>query len=186
MYHNTYLVIIYFFKTGAFSASYADNYQSWQWKVNKKVSSHCALNFQTWNSNYMICMKSVLPKTKIVTFTRHLGSQPNWGSPPAFDQEQAPDKIESYRVPCIGDSGSGQFFLARYDPEKENIQTPPKYVLAAVYKGSVSDVFDGIHRMPCGGYTYNQNWKQYDTETSFSQSTTYSEIFQWIKFQIIT
>ena len=163
--------------------------------MNTKVYSHCAVNFKTWNPNYMICMKSVLPKTKIVTFTRHLGSQPNWGSPPIFNQEQAPDQIESYRVPCRGDSGSGQFFLTKYDPDKpEYTQTPPKYVLAAVYKGEVSDAFQVLlsngqdetddHPMPCGGYTYNQKWKQYDTDTSFSESTTYSEIFQWIKYQI--
>ena len=92
----------------------------------------------TWDPSYMICMNSKLPKTKIVTYKQKSGS-PDWANP-QFDHHNAPSEIESYRVPCPGDSGSGQIFSTQYTDLQTRVEHK-KFVLSAVLTTKGKDPF---------------------------------------------
>ena len=182
-----------FFKIGE---QWPDNSQEWKWTVNSDVDHDCKQAWKTWDSKYFLCMKSKVEKTKTVTFQRQPGSKTDW-TWPFFNQEETLNQDESYRVPCIGDSGSGQFIEIEYTTTKPTPKKQSKFVLAAVLKGGISHQFSTKykdkngqiktrrHDVPCGSYTYNQKQKIYNQDTSFSQSTTFPDIFKWIKCQII-
>ena len=145
----------------------------------------------TWDPSYMICMNSKLPKTKIVTYKQKSGS-PDWANP-QFDHHNAPSEIESYRVPCPGDSGSGQIFSTQYTDLQTRVEHK-KFVLSAVLTTKGKDPFyvkkfffrEKSYRLPCGAYTYSKKHGKYIQEMSISQKTTFPEIFNWIKRQITT
>ena len=146
---------------------------------------------RTWDPSYMICMNSKLPKTKIVTYKQKSGS-PDWANP-QFGHHNAPSEIESYRVPCPGDSGSGQIFSTQYTDLQTRVEHK-KFVLSAVLTKGVYDNFyvkkfpfkEKSYRLPCGAYTYSKKQGKYIKGTSMSQSTTFPEIFNWIKGKITT
>ena len=137
-------------------------------------------------------MSSKLPKTKFVRYRKKSGSIPDWANPEFF-QYNAPSQIESYRISCEGDSGSGQIFATKYTDRQTHLKHK-KFVLSAVFKGIVSDPFytkkflfkKKLHRLPCRAYTYSKKQGKYIKSVGTSQSTTFSEIFTWIKAQIKT
>ena len=145
----------------------------------------------TWDPSYMICMNSKLPTTKIVTYKQKSGS-PDWANP-QFAHHDGPSEIESYRVPCKGDSGSGQMFSTQYTDLQTRVKHK-KFVLSAVLTRAGSDHFyakkfffgEKSYRLPCGAYTYSKKHGNYIQQMSISQSTTFPEIFNWIKRQITT
>lgn len=167
----------------------SENYQEWEWTVNTSPKNTCT-KIKKWDSNYMLCMKMELPKAKTVTFRRKPGSDPQWGKP-EFGQEDTPAKIESYRVPCGGDSGSGQFFATHYYTDPGSLSWDGKrslrfkFILAAVFVAGFSEQFqDSLgkeHEVPCGTYTSDSKKKDDLQYTANSQSTTWPEIFNWIK-----
>ena len=107
-------------------------------------------------------MSSKLPKTKFVRYRKKSGSIPDWANPEFF-QYNAPSQIESYRISCEGDSGSGQIFATKYTDRQTRVEHK-KFVLSAVLtaKGSeyfyVNKFFFGgkSYRLPCGAYTYSK------------------------------
>ena len=137
-------------------------------------------------------MNSVLPKTKTVTYKQKSGVKPDWTNP-EFANKGGPTQIESYRVPCEGDSGSGQVFSTQYLDRQTSVEHT-KFVLAAVLSGGITDGFfhkpflakEKRHSLPCGSYTYSRKLGKYIQDTSYSHSTTFSGTFNWIKTQIKT
>ena len=107
-------------------------------------------------------MNSKLPKTKIVTYKRKSGSEPDWANP-EFAHHEAPIEIESYRGPCPGDSGSGQIFSTQYTDRQTRVEHK-KFVLSAVLTTKSKDHFyvkkfffrEKSYRLPCGAYTYSK------------------------------
>ena len=177
-----------------------DNYKEWKWTAYNPIRTDhlCKPVRPTWDPNYDICMKNKLPKTKTVTYNRKPGSKPDWKDP-SFDQEEytEPQPLQNhyrggYRGPCLGDSGSGQFFLVEYSTEGKSSNLQPvknsKFVLASVFSGWVGNMFQTgyqTHRTPCGTYTYDPRQKIYLQDTAYSQSITFSKIFTWISKRIL-
>ena len=127
-------------------------------------------------------MKNKLPKTKTVTYKRQHGSKPDWKNP-VFKKEEAQVHASSYRGPCAGDSGSGQFILVEYFTNVPKPEKRSKFVLAAVYKGFVTSTFEfrsSKHKAPCGTFTYDPSKKRYLRDISFSQNIRFSKVFTWI------
>ena len=140
----------------------------------------------------MICMKSILPKTKVLTLYRNvkrkgLGKVLTLVRPynlsPVFSKEAASGFEDGFRMGCDGDSGSGQVFDLN---ARETFLKPPKFVLAAIHDGKLRNTFnykEETYNLPCGSFMI-QNGKRYKVK-GHSQSTTYEGIFKWIKSQII-
>ena len=166
-------------------------YQEWKWKVNKDTTNRCSRT-RDWDASYKLCMSSKLPKTKFVRYRKKSGSIPDWANPEFF-QYNAPSQIESYRISCEGDSGSGQIFATQYTDRQTRVEHK-KFVLSAVLTKGVYDNFyvkkfpfrEKSYRLPCGAYTYSKKHGKYIQEMSISQKTTFPEIFNWIKRQITT
>ena len=130
----------------------------------------------------MMCMQTILPKTKTVTFKAISSAERNginWNNPKFEEIEQMKDLMDAYRAPCKGDSGSGQIFLA-YGRFGAQTSKTLKYVLAAVYHGRNKESGGQI----CGEYTCNNNKDDYIKSLAISQSISNPKISDWIK-QII-
>ena len=130
----------------------------------------------------MMCLQTLLPKTKTVTFRAISSVEPNeinWNNPKFEEIEQMKDLMAVYRAPCKGDSGSGQIFLV-YDRFGAQTSKTFWFVLAAVYHGRNKESGGQI----CGEYTYNKNKDDYIKSLAISQSISNPKIYNWIK-QII-
>ena len=92
--------------------------------------------------------------------------------------------MNGYRVPCSGDSGSGQLVLT---PMNQDAPKDSRYVLAAVFGSKTKGEFtDGgkTYSMPCGSYAIdesNPNEHKHVVLGSIATSTSWPEILQWIK-----
>ena len=91
--------------------------------------------------------------------------------------EKPPDHIFGYRVPCKGDSGSGQIF--------STIVNEFRFVIAAVLAGyDHDDVVDSNGKLvdlPCGTYSFDVVSNKFLDSVHFSQSVRWPPIFDWIK-----
>jgi hypothetical protein len=142
----------------------------------------------------MLCMKSILPVTKTVTFKRksqccgNIGNKPiDWKDPSLLKEDNDKGTMKGYRVPCRGDSGSGQVVSISID---QNPLETFKFVLASVYSNTIQDnsnVGDkkNIVWMPCGSTALS-----FDSTTGKevtlqsrgrAESTSWPEILDWIK-----
>ena len=140
----------------------------------------------------MICMKSILPKTKVLTLYRNvkrkgLGKVLTLVRPynlsPVFSKEAASGFEDGFRMGCDGDSGSGQVFDLN---ARETFLKPPKFVLAAVHDGVIRNIFNYNNEnyvLPCGSFMI-QHGIRYKVK-DHSQSTTHEGIFKWIKNRIM-
>ena len=145
----------------------------------------------------MICMKSILPKTKVLTFYRNVKRNDlrkflpflrRYESSPVFSKEDALGEIDGFRSGCKGDSGSSQVFDIN---AHELPLMPPRFVLAAIYEGESGHTFEykhqssnGKYNMPCGSYMINEQKSLIRKVKGRGQSTTYEETFKWIKSRI--
>ena len=145
----------------------------------------------------MLCMNIKRPATLVVTFrrksqSRRLGRTSNkvdWTNG-VFGRENNNENLwTSYTAPCNGDSGSPQMF---YDYNKINPEKEPKFVLAAIYVGSITKYnIQSAYTYttpPCGIRTNQMNKYQRKPEEevilqaiSISQKITHPKIFNWIK-----
>ena len=155
----------------------------------------------------MICTKTILPNTKVLTFYRNVERKDlrkylpflrYYDSPPEFSKEDVRDEIDTFRNGCGGDSGSGQVF---YKNAPEISLLPPRFVLAAIHVRSSANTFDFKHQsrngkmkkgnygVPCGSYliktSKNTKRPQVFKRKGVSLSTTYEKIFKWIKSRIM-
>jgi hypothetical protein len=159
--------------------------------VDWNSNNFCEKGNPNWDSKYMLCMKSKLPKTETVTF-KWKAKTPNskhkpidWKTPFFGTDDNSKSGSGGYRVPCSADSGSGQVVLT-------SIGSTPletyKYVLAAVFESTSEDTFvdkGNLDYMPCGSYVktntlVNGVMKILKSATQ-SQRTSWPEIFNWIK-----
>ena len=140
----------------------------------------------------MICMKSILPKTKVLTFYRNVKRKGlrkvltllrPYNLAPVFSKEAALGFEDGFRSGCNGDSGAGQVFDLN---ARETFLKPPKYVLAGIHDGSAHDAFEykkETYDLPCGSYMV-EHGERYMVK-GHSQSITYEGIFEWIKSRIM-
>ena len=149
-----------------------------------KEPSFCNLN-GNWDPRYMLCLKSEFPITKTVTFNRKkttLGTPIDWKKPLFVNYDNTRSSMNGYRVPCSGDSGSGQVVLTSIN---KNSKKQFRYVLAAIYDATISDDFtddDGTeYGIPCGSYTRDDRTKKVLHSAATAQSTSWPDIFAWIK-----
>ena len=158
--------------------------------MDKDTDNVCNRN-PIWDPNYMLCMKSILPETKSVTYERksrccgNFGKKPIDWKDPFFFQEDNSNGPKGYRVPCRGDSGSGQVVSISIDPK---LPKSFKYVLASIYTGTMQDNanVNGINMdMPCGAlaliYDFNSNRVDTLESQALAQSTSWPKILDWIK-----
>ena len=137
----------------------------------------------------MICMKSDLPKTKIVTFIKQPGAEPTWNRP-VFGVENAVEYADSYRMICRGDSGSGQF-ITNEDVYESSTSDGSRMILAAIvsrndYKNDpFIDEHGNSHEIPCGTNYYDKKREKYLQNRAVSHSITWPKIHRWIKDQIL-
>ena len=109
-----------------------------------------------------------------------------WNKPTFDKDENIRNDRNGYRVPCSGDSGSGQVFLTSINEEHEKKQMDT-YVLAAVFADDVADVFiddnNEDYLVPCGTYAWDHSKMKYQMSAARAISTSWPEIFNWIKNQ---
>jgi hypothetical protein len=184
--------IIYFIKTGTYDIfKYGDHQKEWEATVDWNSNNLCQSNNPDWDPKYMLCMKSKLPKTETVTFklkakTPKSKDKPiDWKNPLFVTDYNSKSESGGYRVPCTGDSGSGQVVLT-------SIGVTPlgsyKYVLAAIttygLEGTFVDKGNPVN-IPCGSYvqtnTLVPGMKKVLKTAEESHSTSWPEIFNWIK-----
>ena len=126
----------------------------------------------------MLLMKSELPITNTVSFKRNSKTKKiDWKALIIDKPEKQAGNILGYRVPCNGDSGSGQIFSTNYNELR--------FVIAAVYNAnSPDDVRDRDGKpvgMPCGAYSINVPYYKILETVHFSESLSWPDIFDWIK-----
>ena len=131
----------------------------------------------------MYCLKSELPKTEIVTFKRRSKATTiKWNNAVFESKNNNKNNINGYRVPCKGDSGSGQVVLTSITRGSKKVD---KYVLAAVHTTAPADTFtqNGVeeYHVPCGTYTKDDTTNRFLMSASAAQSTSWPDIFNWIK-----
>ena len=136
----------------------------------------------------MLCMKSKIPKPKTVTFEAKMGDEIDWSDPVFKQLDFTEDLMAAYRVPCSGDSGSGQMFLSSYRSSIGQSRTF-KFVLAAIFRGRVDVMFDGehkgkisAHKIPCGTYTYDPIAEDYIQSLAISESISNQKIYLWVRY----
>ena len=154
-----------------------------QWKST--VDWYSTRNYQAsnnWDPNYMIVLKSKLPKTKTINF-KVFGERGNSKYNPIdwdteFFEKEDNYKIGfgGYRVACHGDSGAG-LAVKMYSE-----YTPFKYILAAIYLKSSHSPFKpgAVEGVPCGAYikkTTNDGKFEILSVQSEGQTTSWPEIF---------
>ena len=133
-------------------------------------------SFKDEETKYKYCMKSNLPKTKYITFNAEANPILDWNNF-VDGQIPVPEDLTAYNVPCLGDSGSGQF-----------VKKGPRYVLSAIYKGAVAVSGSSFrsklmkHDYPCGTFTWRKGKYRHWNEQS--ESTTWGENLEWIKQKI--
>ena len=97
----------------------SDIYQEWKLKVEQSQEQMCADNFPwRWRPAYMLCDKTLLPKTRTVSFSwdktiywDKSREDIDWKGP-IFAKEDPPERYGSdYRVGCDGDSGAAEMAL---------------------------------------------------------------------------
>ena len=136
--------------------------------------------FDDFNPAYQVCMKSKLPSASIGKF--NLDSNSGDLSFVMWDNEVAqPENARAYILPCLGDSGSGQWITNGYKEEYEYIF---KQVLVAVHANHWHVNYDddqGVQFGPCGGVMYFPSINDYRWDAASSQVLTWKEIFDWIK-----
>ena len=157
--------------------------------MEKTTPSKCE-QYKDWDSSYMLCMKSKLPKPKTVTFQSKMGDEIDWSNPVFKQLDFTEDLMGAYRTPCYGDSGSGQIFLSSYRSSIGQSRTF-KFVLAAIYTEKVKNMFDrehkgkiSSHRIPCGTYTYDPDAQRYIQSLAISQSISNQKIYLWLRYII--
>ena len=128
----------------------------------------------------MMCMQTILRKTKTVTFQAISSAERNginWNNPKFEEIEQMKDLLDVYRAPCKGDSGSGQIFLT-YDRFDAQTSKTLKFVLAAVavYHGRKKELGGQIW----GKYTHSANKDDYIESLTIRQSLRNPIISNWI------
>ena len=150
-----------------------------------------------WDPDFMICEKSILPKTRAVNFIHYYpGSPPTWASP-VFTYEDEEWNADSYRLLCTGDSGSGQFTTNGM----ESIEDPSipcrrcrdiedrdknfKHILTAIHThgrrtGRYKDTYGKQHTLPCGTYFHRKDLREL-RHKGMSQSLASPKIHNWIK-----
>ena len=172
-----------------------DYYQERNWTVDTSPQNACT-KAKSWDVDYMLCEKNILPAADTVTYTiqsdsipktpgwylrTHL-AEPDWNNP-RFEYEEAPSEIASYMTPCDGDSGSGNFFVNGKNEDPENVRSF-KFIL-----GSISSKFfsgrlnvKGFDKgLPCGSHIiYGYDGATVST-SSGSTCITWPKIFNWIK-----
>ena len=133
-------------------------------------------------------MKSKIPKPKTVTFEWKMGDEIDWSNPVFKQLDFTEDLMHAYRVPCRGDSGSGQMFLSSYRSSIGESRTF-KFVLAAIYRGRLNDRFYGehkgkisAHKIPCGTYTYDPIAEDYIQSLAISESLSNQKIYLWVRY----
>ena len=157
--------------------------------MEKTTPSKCAKSHY-WDPSYKLCMKSKIPKPKTVTFEAKTGDEIDWSNPVFKQIDFTEDMMAAYRVPCSGDSGSGQMFLASYRASISQSRIF-KFVLAAIYHGRYDDInmFHGehkgkisAHKMPCGTYTYDPIAEDYIQSLAVSESISNQKIYLWVRY----
>ena len=134
-----------------------------------------------WDPRYKICLKSELPQTRTVTFKRKK-KMIDWKKPHFQKDDNSERKTNGYRVPCSGDSGSGQVVSTSISL---NSVEDFKYVLAAVHTGGTASPFTDKndrkkYSVPCGSYAYDKLGTVLKAESK-AQITSWPHIFNWIK-----
>ena len=125
----------------------------------------------------MMCMKTKLPKSNTVTFEAISKVRPqeiNWNNPKIGEIVPTDDLMGAYLAPCLGDSGSGQMFLA-YDNFGTQKSEEYKFVLAAVNVGSAPG------DRPCGSHRYNARKNKHEGHPIYSHSISTPNIYNWIR-----
>ena len=114
------------------------------------------------------------------------GNPIDWDTEFFEKEDNSRNDIVGYRVACTGDSGAGLVVKTAIGPK---IAEPFKYILAAIITQASFDTFlnkatgeeEGV---PCGAYikrTANDGKIEILREQGEGQSTTWPEIFNWIK-----
>ena len=152
-----------------------------------------------WDPDFMICEKSILPKTRAINFIHYYpGSPPTWASP-VFTYEDEEWNADSYRLLCTGDSGSGQFTTngmeSIEDPsvkcrrcrDVDNKDTNFKHILTAIHTHNkftyYQDNYGKLHQPPCGTNFYRKDFQFYHRNKGISQSLAWPKIHNWIKYK---
>ena len=155
--------------------------------MEKTTPSKCE-QYKDWDSSYMLCMKSKLPKPKTVSFESKMGDEIDWSNPVFKQLDFMEDLMGAYRTPCYGDSGSGQMFLSSYRSSIGQSRTF-KFVLAAIYHGKVKNMFYrehkgkiSAHKIPCGTYTYDPIAEDYIQSLAVSESISNQKIYLWVRY----
>ena len=162
-------------------------YDEWEWTLEKTKLSKCGKS-PDWDPSYKLCMKSKIPKPKTVTFEAKMGDEIDWSDPVFKQLDFTEDLMAAYRVPCSGDSGSGQMFLSSYRSSIGQSRTF-KFVLAAIFRGRVDVMFDGEHKgkiskhkLPCGTYTYDPISEDYIQSLAISESISNQKMYLWVRY----
>ena len=181
----------------------ADIYQKVEWKQDVGDDRHNGTQgihlcwHQFWDSDFMICEKSILPKTRAIKFIHHYHwPLPTWTSP-VFMYEDEDWNADSYRTLCSGDSGSGQFTTngmeSIEDPsvkcrrcrDVDNKDTNFKHILTAIHTHGMfthyQDTYGKLHQPPCGTNFYRKDFQFYHRNKGMSQSLAWPKIHNWIK-----
>ena len=181
----------------------ADIYQKVEWKQDVGDDRHNGTQgihlcwHQFWDSDFMICEKSILPKTRAIKFIHHYHwPLPTWTSP-VFMYEDEDWNADSYRTLCSGDSGSGQFTTngieSIEDPsiprtryrDVDNKDKNFKHILTAIHTHNMfsdyQDTYGKLHELPCGTNFYRKDFQFYNRNKGMSQSLAWPKIHNWIK-----
>ena len=146
--------------------------KEWKSTIIKDSNNKFCSGTWYWDPRYMLCLKTEFPKTKTVTFKRKksmVGKKIDWQNPTFYDEDNDESNRNGYRVPCRGDSGSGQVFLTNIKKDIINVKDDFRYALAAVYNGDVTDEFpdpEGNRYIgPCGMYAWREDQKRFLSTT---------------------
>ena len=172
-----------------------DYYQERNWTVDTSPQNLCTKS-KSWDVDYMLCEKNILPAAATVTYTiqsnrlpktldwylRTRLTEPDWNNP-RFEYEEAPSEIASYMNPCQGDSGSGNFFANGENEDPENVRTF-KFILGSITSTIIPDQINvkGVKKwLPCGSHIIDENDGDTLSIRSSSSCITWPKIFHWIK-----
>ena len=171
--------------------THPDVYQKIKWMVNTKLQNPCAQRLRSWNSEYNVCMKVILPRAMAGHFTLIGDRLQKNADSITFKKEDRTNKITSYIAACQADSGSGHWVTIHDD--KSSIYQNQKddntrRALVAVLTRTV----DASFKLPngklvkgvCGGVVKNPSGKK-KAFTPYAIKTTHKEVLKFIKKWLI-
>ena len=101
--------------------SYLNIYQDFKWRADNSPDNKCTKGTSTWNPEFMVCAKAILPQADVGIFEIVQGSNElefvefEKEYPPEYTQ---PDFETSYIAACYADSGSGHWVTIDKDHAK--------------------------------------------------------------------